>query len=65
MAILAILILALSMLGFTALAVAAGPGLPGLANSGPHGFSEVLYAYVSTTGNNGGAVVWLCANTPF
>ncbi|MFZ0495357.1 MAG: potassium-transporting ATPase subunit KdpA [Methylocella sp.] len=65
MAILAILILPLSMLGFTALAVVAGPGLAGLANSGPHGFSEALYAYVSTTGNNGSAFAGLSANTPF
>ena len=55
MAILAILILPLSMLGFTAIAVVVTPGLAGLANSGPHGFSEALYAYVSATGNNGSA----------
>jgi potassium-transporting ATPase potassium-binding subunit len=65
MAILAILILPLSMLGFTALAVVVTPGLAGLANSGPHGFSEALYAYVSTTGNNGSAFAGLSANTPF
>jgi K+-transporting ATPase ATPase A chain len=65
MAILAILILPLSMLGFTAIAVVATPGLAGLANSGPHGFSEALYAYVSATGNNGSAFAGLSANTPF
>jgi len=65
MAILAILILPLSMLGFTAIAVVVGPGLAGLANSGPHGFSEALYAYVSTTANNGSAFAGLSANTPF
>jgi K+-transporting ATPase ATPase A chain len=65
MAILAILILPLSMLGFTALAVVVTPGLAGLANSGPHGFSEALYAYVSTTANNGSAFAGLSANTPF
>jgi K+-transporting ATPase ATPase A chain len=65
MAILAILILPLSMLGFTAIAVVAAPGLAGLANSGPHGFSEALYAYVSATGNNGSAFAGLSANTPF
>jgi potassium-transporting ATPase potassium-binding subunit len=65
MAILAILILPLSMLGFTALAVVVTPGLAGLANSGPHGFSEALYAYVSATGNNGSAFAGLTANTPF
>jgi K+-transporting ATPase ATPase A chain len=65
MAILAILILPLSMLGFTAIAVVATPGLAGLANSGPHGFSEALYAYGSATGNNGSAFAGLSANTPF
>jgi potassium-transporting ATPase potassium-binding subunit len=65
MAILAILILPLSMLGFTAIAVVVPPGLAGLANSGPHGFSEALYAYVSATGNNGSAFAGLSANTPF
>src|ERR1700730_1388218 len=65
MAILAILILPLSMLGFTAIAVVVTPGLAGLANSGPHGFSEALYAYVSATGNNGSAFAGLSANTPF
>ena len=47
MAMLAILILPLSILGFTALAVVVAPGLAGMANSGPHGFSEMLYAYTS------------------
>src|SRR3984893_1212343 len=65
MAILAILILPFSMLGFTAIAVVVAPGLAGLANSGPHGFSEALYAYTSATGNNGSAFAGLSANTPF
>jgi K+-transporting ATPase ATPase A chain len=65
MAILAILILPLSMLGFTALAVVVPQGLAGLANAGPHGFSEALYAYVSATGNNGSAFAGLSANTLF
>ncbi|HUZ90841.1 MAG TPA: potassium-transporting ATPase subunit KdpA [Methylocella sp.] len=65
MAILAILILPLSILGFTALAVVVAPGLAGMANSGPHGFSEALYAYTSATGNNGSAFAGLSANTPF
>jgi potassium-transporting ATPase potassium-binding subunit len=65
MAMLAILILPLSMLGFTALAVVVTSGLAGMANSGPHGFSEALYAYVSATGNNGSAFAGLSANTPF
>ena len=65
MAIMAILILPLSMLGFTAIAVVLKPGLDGLANAGPHGFSEALYAYTSATGNNGSAFAGLSANTPF
>ena len=65
MAILAILILPLSILGFTALAVVVTPCLAGMANSGPHGFSEALYAYTSATGNNGSAFAGLSANTPF
>ena len=47
------------------IAVVVGPGLAGLANSGPHGFSEALYAYVSTTANNGSAFAGLSANTRF
>ncbi|HUI21773.1 MAG TPA: potassium-transporting ATPase subunit KdpA [Methylocella sp.] len=65
MAMLAILILPLSMLGFTAIAVVVAPGLAGMANSGPHGFSEALYAYTSATGNNGSAFAGLSANSPF
>jgi potassium-transporting ATPase potassium-binding subunit len=65
MAILAILILPLSILGFTALAVVLPAGLAGMSNVGPHGFSEVLYAYTSATGNNGSAFAGLSANTPF
>jgi K+-transporting ATPase ATPase A chain len=65
MAMLGILILPLSMLGFTALAVVIKPGLDALSNAGPHGFSEALYAYVSATGNNGSAFAGLSANVPF
>ncbi len=66
MAMLAILILPLSILGFTALADgAADAGLAGPANQGPHGFSEILYAYTSGTGNNGSAFAGLTANTLF
>ncbi len=65
MAMLAILILPLSILGFTSIAVVIAPGLAGLANAGPHGFSEALYAYTSATGNNGSAFAGLSANTPF
>jgi K+-transporting ATPase ATPase A chain len=65
MTVLAILILPLSMLGFTALATVLPAGLAGLANSGPHGFSEILYAFTSATANNGSAFAGLSANTPF
>jgi K+-transporting ATPase ATPase A chain len=65
MAMLAILVLPLSMLGFTALATVLPAGLAGPENSGPHGFSEILYAFVSATGNNGSAFAGLTANTLF
>jgi potassium-transporting ATPase potassium-binding subunit len=65
MAMLAILILPLSILGFTALATVLPDGLAGPANQGPHGFSEILYAFVSATGNNGSAFAGISANTPF
>jgi K+-transporting ATPase ATPase A chain len=65
MAMLAILILPLSILGFTALAVVIAPGLAGLQNSGPHGFSEIMYAFISGTANNGSAFAGLTANSPF
>ncbi len=65
MTILALLMLPLSMLGFTALASVVAPGLAGIANTGPHGFSEILYAYSSATGNNGSAFAGISANTLF
>ncbi len=65
MSMLAILILALSILGFTALAAVTKAGLAGPENSGPHGFSEILYAFSSATGNNGSAFAGLTANTVF
>jgi K+-transporting ATPase ATPase A chain len=65
MAILGILILPMSMLGFTAVAVVISAGTSAMANAGPHGFSEALYAYVSATGNNGSAFAGLSANTPY
>src|SRR5262249_58317405 len=65
MAMLDILILPLSMLGFTALAVVLPAGTGALANAGPHGFSEALYAYTSATANNGSAFAGLSANVPF
>jgi potassium-transporting ATPase potassium-binding subunit len=65
MSMLAILILPLSMLGFTALAVVLPAGTGAMENAGPHGFSEALYAYTSATGNNGSAFAGLSANVPF
>jgi K+-transporting ATPase ATPase A chain len=62
MAILAILILPLSILGFTAIATVVPQGIATLSNNGPHGFSEILYAYTSATGNNGSAFAGLGAN---
>ncbi|MFF8798782.1 MULTISPECIES: potassium-transporting ATPase subunit KdpA [unclassified Methylobacterium] len=65
MAMLGILCLPLTMLGFTALATVLPAGLAGPANAGPHGFSEILYAYTSAAANNGSAFGGLTANTPF
>jgi K+-transporting ATPase ATPase A chain len=65
MALLAILAVPLSILGFTALACVLPAGLAGPANGGPHGFSEILYAFVSGSGNNGSAFAGLSGNTPF
>ena len=65
MAILAILVVPLSILGLTALATVLPAGLAGPHNAGPHGFSEILYAFTSGTGNNGSAFAGLSANTPF
>jgi K+-transporting ATPase ATPase A chain len=65
MAMLAILMLPLSILGWTALAVVLPVGTGAMNNAGPHGFSEALYAYTSATGNNGSAFAGLSANVPF
>ncbi|MET0429082.1 MAG: potassium-transporting ATPase subunit KdpA [Microvirga sp.] len=65
MAMLGILCLPLMMLGFTALAMVVPAGLAGPANAGPHGFSEILYAYTSAAANNGSAFGGLTANTLF
>ena len=64
-AMLAVLILPLAILGFTAVAAVLPVALKGLENSGPHGLSEILYAYTSATGNNGSAFAGLSANTPW
>ncbi|MEO7113178.1 MAG: potassium-transporting ATPase subunit KdpA [Polyangiaceae bacterium] len=65
MASLAILVPCASILIFTAIAVATEAGRKGPLNTGPHAFSEILYAYSSATGNNGSAFAGLTANTPF
>jgi K+-transporting ATPase ATPase A chain len=62
MAMLSLLVLCMSILGFTAFACATGWGQAGLNNAGPHGFTEMLYAYSSATGNNGSAFAGLTAN---
>jgi K+-transporting ATPase ATPase A chain len=65
MAMLAILSVPLSALGFTAIASVIPAGLAGLNNTGPHGFSEILYAFTSQTANNGSAFAGLTGNTMF
>jgi len=60
---LAVLILIFDIMGFTAWAVVSRWGLAGLNNAGPHGFSEILYAFSSGTGNNGSAFAGLAADT--
>src|SRR4029079_2015626 len=65
MAMLSLLILCCSILGFSAWAAVSEWGLAGLNNQGPHGLSEMLYAYSSGTGNNGSAFAGLTANTPW
>ena len=65
LAVLAIAVLPLMILGFTALASVLPQGLAGPLNKGPHGFSEILYAFTSATGNNGSAFAGLTASTPF
>jgi len=65
MAMLALLVLTVSILGFTAWAAVSQWGLAGLNNAGPHGLGEMLYAFSSATGNNGSAFGGLNANTPW
>lgn len=64
-AMLAVLVVPLSVLGFSAVAAVLPEALAGLLNKGPHGLSEVLYAYTSATGNNGSAFGGLTANAPW
>jgi potassium-transporting ATPase potassium-binding subunit len=65
MAMLAILVLPLMYLGWTAVAMLVPSAVAAMNNPGPHGFTEVLYAYTSQTGNNGSAFAGLSANTLF
>ena len=64
-AMLAVLILPLSILGFASIAAVLPIALTSLGNSGPHGLSEILYAYTSATANNGSAFAGLSANVPY
>jgi len=63
MAMLAVLILTFTILGFSAVSVVKPYGTAGISNPGPHGLSQILYAYVSSTGNNGSAFGGINANT--
>jgi K+-transporting ATPase ATPase A chain len=65
MTMLSLLSYSLSILGWTALTARVPQGLAGLANAGPHGFTEILYAFASATGNNGSSFAGLSTNTPF
>jgi potassium-transporting ATPase potassium-binding subunit len=65
MAMLALLVLPLMYLGWTAVAMMVPSAVAAMGNPGPHGFTEVLYAYVSQDGNNGSAFAGLSANTMF
>jgi K+-transporting ATPase ATPase A chain len=64
-AMLAVLILPLTILGFTAVSAVAEFGTASILTPGPHGLSEILYAYTSAAGNNGSAFGGLTANTPW
>ena len=65
LAVLAIAVLPLTILGLTAISSVAAGGLAGPLNKGPHGFSEILYAFSSAVANNGSAFAGLTAGTPF
>src|SRR3984893_2296382 len=65
MTMLSLLTYSLSILGWTALTAVVPQGLAGLANAGPHGFTEILYAFASATGNNGSSFAGLSTNTLF
>jgi len=63
MAVLSILVSSLTILIFSAIAIVTKSGLAGISNPGPHGLSQILYAYTSGTGNNGSAFGGINANT--
>ena len=65
MAMLAVLILPTAILGFSSVSAVLPDALAGLGNAGPHGLSEILYAYSSAAGNNGSAFGGLSANSPW
>lgn len=65
LAMLAVLILPVSILGFAALSLVMPEATASLGNAGPHGLSEMLYAFTSATGNNGSAFAGLSADTPW
>lgn len=65
LAMLAVIGVAASVLVFTAVATVVPAGLAGVQDSGPHGFTEILYAFASAAGNNGSAFAGLSANSPF
>ena len=65
MAMIVVLVVAASILGFTALGSVTSAGLAGVSQGGPHGFSEILYAFTSQSANNGSAFGSLSGNSPF
>lgn len=65
LAVIGVLTPSVVILGFAAIACISEAGLSSLANKGPHGLSEILYAFASAAGNNGSAFAGLNANTPF
>jgi K+-transporting ATPase ATPase A chain len=65
MASLAVLVMPMVVLFFAAIAVVTAAGKAGPSNPGPHGFSQILYAYTSMANNNGSAFAGLTGNTPF
>ena len=65
MAVLAILVLPLMFLGWTAVATVLPSAVASIANPGPHGFSEIVYLFTSSTANNGSAFGGITGNTPF